>query len=151
MFAERRGRITAIILASMVSSALRAAEISAAPTACSSGVNSVAEHLLRNSENSAADSIVSSGIDSDWVLRDDRRMLTVALPPDESLAMPSFKPSAAPALPHVDAPTANDEPADVNDRLVPVPVVHLGWAVVLCAVLFNLGAKVLRIRRSTAI
>ena len=53
-------------------------------------------------------------------------------------------------LPHVDAAAANDEPADVNDRLVPVPVLHLGWAIVLSVFLFNLGAKVLRIRKPSA-
>jgi hypothetical protein len=39
----------------------------------------------------------------------------------------------------------------VNDLLVPVPVLSVGWSIVLCAVLFQIGTRVLRLhRRKTA-
>jgi hypothetical protein len=52
-----------------------------------------------------------------------------------------------PSLPHVDVPVMTNGPVDANDRLVPVPVLSLKWTIVLCAVLFHLGARILRLRR----
>ena len=107
----------------------------------------VGESLLRDSENSPA-------IDPDWVLRHDHGALPEVLfeqapLSDEVMMNTALKPVRTP-LPHVDTPAANDEPADVNDRLVPVPVLSVGWAIVLCVFLFNLGAKVLGIRKPSA-
>ena len=52
-------------------------------------------------------------------------------------------------LPHVDISVTTSNPLESNDRLVPVPVLSVKWAIVLCAVLFHIGARVLRVRRST--
>lgn len=147
MLAAHRGRMTAITIVVCATCALKAsAEIEPVPQNGGSA-SALGENLLRNSEN-------STSVDTDWVLRSEQRSLpTTICPADhvpltaEPFARPALRPARAPALPHVDTPAAPDEPADVNDRLVPVPVVHVGWALVLCVFMFNLGAKVLRIRR----
>lgn len=161
MLAVCRGRIPAIV--SLMCAATFAGKTSAQTVVSGQStlnrveahsVSTVAENLLRNSENSPAmnDSTV---MDGDWVLRDDRRSLDGAAPlahapvSQEPLRNLALKTMRSPSLPHVDAPRESEDPAGVNDRLVPVPVLNLGWGLVLSALLFNLGAKVLRIRRTT--
>lgn len=114
------------------------------------GVLSVSNDLLRDSENRDA-------IDVGWILRDDRRSMPTGLSVADHAPLPqnvlqrmsgkSLKPAATP---HVESPLTGDDGSDVNDRLVPVPVIHTGWAILLCAVLFQFGARVLRMHRRAA-
>jgi hypothetical protein len=110
----------------------------------SPGTAAVSNDLLRDSEKTRQ-------IDVQWVLRDDRSMLQDGASPAE------HAPVAMKRTPNLDESnsqghvgTPADDPASVNDRLVPVPVVNTGSAIALSAILFTFGRRVLRIRRATS-
>jgi hypothetical protein len=98
----------------------------------------------------------SKSIDVDWMLQDNRQMLpthlslTQSKPADAALRSGTLGTSRT-ELPKLLAPASPVSTGNVNDLLVPVPVLSLGWSIVLCAVLFHVGARVLKLhRRKTA-
>jgi hypothetical protein len=149
-----RGRIPAIILSICAASFAggsfaRAMDAQEAPSMvlnCSLSEPS-SDDLLNNDHGSGT-------IDVQWILQDQRQLLSQGLSieqaPLSSEPIRTIKLNTAPTptLPHVDVPVTTNNPLDANDRLVPVPVLSLKWAIVLCAVLFHIGARVLRVRRS---
>ena len=155
MLAVCRGRIPAIIIFSCATMivAKASAQSMTSPSAAFQRVDwqaapALGNDLLRDSENPRS-------IDLNWILRDDRRTMADGVSPaDHSPLPPAFWPNVATRAtrglnsPHIDTHVNTDESASVNDRLVPVPVVSLGWAIALSVVLFNFGARVLRFRRA---
>jgi hypothetical protein len=152
MVAVRRGRISAIVMLICATSALspsaRAdnAPEALVPSSISQPSATISEGLL-NGETAPT-------VDADWMLKDDRRTLLGNISVVESAPLPIESPNmgtlaSAPAtgLPHVDAPVLNDNATQVNDKLVPVPVLSVGSMIVLCAILFRLGARILRLQR----
>ena len=105
------------------------------------------DDLLNNNHGSGT-------IDVQWILQDHRQLLSQGLSIEqaplasEPIRMAKLNTAPTPTLPHVDIPVTTNIPRDSNDRLVPVPVLSVKWAIVLCAVLFHIGARVLRVRRS---
>ena len=95
-------------------------------------------------------------VDIQWMLKDDRTMLAGASVIDHSplssapLSLGTLQGAPTSALPHVDPPVGSENANDVSDKLVPAPVVHVGWAVLLSAVLFKFGARALRLNRVRA-
>jgi hypothetical protein len=151
MLAVCRGRISAIILCACA--AIMGAKVSAQNTSASQTVATVGEDLLRHSENPRSLDVHS--LDVQWMLQDSRQAMLngafpadhVPLPKELTRQTTSLLPARPDALPHVNAPSSEDS-TSVNDRLVPVPVVSTSWAIILCAVMFNIGARVLRFRRA---
>ena len=155
MSAACRGRIPAIILSICaasfaVGSSARAMDAQEAPSVvlnCSVSDPS-SEDLLNNNRGSGT-------IDVQWILQDQRQLLSQGLTIDqvpmgtETIRMTRLNTAPTRTLPHVDVPVTTNTPADANDTLVPVPKLSVKWAIVLCAVLFHIGARVLRVRRST--
>jgi hypothetical protein len=107
------------------------------------------EDLLNNHHGSGT-------IDVQWILQDHRQLLSKGLTIEqaplatEPMRVTKLNTAPTPTLPHVDVTVTSNNPTDANDRLVPVPVLSVKWAIVLCAVLFHIGARVLRVRRRTA-
>jgi hypothetical protein len=93
--------------------------------------------------------------DVDWMLRDDRTLLPQTVSLSDRVPLPArpvhtgaLSAARTPTVPHMAAPAAGSRPTnDVNDMLVPVPVLSVGWSIALSAVLFHIGARTLRIRR----
>jgi hypothetical protein len=105
------------------------------------------EDLLNNDTGSGT-------IDVQWILQDHRQLLSQGLGIEqaplasEPIRVTKLDTAPTPTLPHVDVPVTSNNPLDANDRLVPVPVLSVKWAILLCVVLFQIGARVLRVRRS---
>ena len=97
----------------------------------------------------------SGTIDVQWILQDHRQLFCEGLSIEQAplasdpIRVTKLNTAPTPTLPHVDVPVTSNNPLDANDRLVPVPVLSVKWAILLCAVLFHIGARVLRVRRST--
>jgi len=102
---------------------------------------------------------VPKGLDVDWMLHDDRQTLPEQLTlmdnaPAGPIALHSgtFGTSRGAMLSHVDVSlTSAGSTTNVNDLLVPVPVLSVGWSIVLSAFLFQIGARVLRLHRRKAV
>jgi hypothetical protein len=110
----------------------------------SSGTSAVSNDLLRDSEKTRQ-------IDVQWILRDDRSMLQDgASPAAHSPVVMKHSNNLVDSGTPAPIGAAADDPTNVNDRLVPVPVVNTGSAIALSAVLFAIGRRVLRIRRATS-
>ena len=155
-----RGRITAhaaVICATVGALSLAMPRPAGAAYATDSTQSNLS--MPQTSSPASADVLLMSAaepqaVDIQWALYDHRQMLPdiaaqndalpVSAPSQVSQAI--SEPSIS-QLPHVEAPAPQESASDINDKLVPLPVIHLGWAVLLCALLFNLGARVLRIRR----
>ena len=156
MSAASRGRIPAIMLSICAASfaggsSARAMDAQEAPSVVLDCKLSepCSEDLLNNDSGSGT-------IDVQWILQDHRQLLSEGLSIEqaplasEPIRMTKLNTAPTPTVPHVDVPVVSNNPLDSNDRLVPVPVLSLKWAIVLSAVLFHIGARVLRVRRSTA-
>jgi hypothetical protein len=96
--------------------------------------------------------------DVSWVLEDDRTSLPQDMPvleSDQSSDIPTdIETLNAPApvvKSHVDSPQTTAKGAEVNELMVPVPVLNVGWGIVLFVVLFHIGTRVLRLHRRTSV
>jgi hypothetical protein len=97
----------------------------------------------------------SKSIDLDWMLQDNRQTLPTHLAMlDSTQAGASLRSgtlgTSRTELPKISAPPSTVSTGNVNDLLVPVPVLSLGWSIVLSAVLFQVGARVLKLHRRKA-
>lgn len=107
------------------------------------------EELLNNNRGSGT-------IDVQWILQDQRQLLSQGLTIDqvplatEPIRVTRLDTAPTSTVPHVDVPVTTSNPSGANDTLVPVSKLSVKWTIVLCAVLFHIGARVLRVRRSAA-
>ena len=100
----------------------------------------------------------SPTVDVDWMIRDSR----VIMPQGPSLIENTQLPTAglqgetlgvsrSSGLPRVGAPVATEKTPDGNDTLaLPAPVVSVGSAILMSAILFYVGARILRMQRRAA-
>jgi hypothetical protein len=95
--------------------------------------------------------VLKSENDSSWMLQDDRHRMSDHAARADTIVLPtlvSLNSVVASAQPTVDSPDIVEfHSPDVNELTVPVPVFGIGWVIVLFAVMFQIGARMLRFRR----
>jgi len=148
-----RGRITAIVLliCAATFAAAQSSRAEQSPEAIASAVSPTSPEI-------SGDDLLSlpsdeQAIDVDWMIRDTRvlipqgsSLIDHAPVATESLHTGSLS-SSRTSLP-IDPPAVSENPTgNVNDMLVPVPVVSVGSAVLMSAILFYLGGRMLRMHR----
>src|SRR5262249_46924044 len=135
MFCLYRGRIAAISMLTcaaigLIARASFAAEIKDfSSTALTSTIAPASGEELLSTLASA------KPVDVDWVLQDNRQTLPTHLMSidsrNDSLRSGTLG-TARMELPQVATPISPVSSGNVNDLLVPVPVLSLGWSIVLC-------------------
>jgi hypothetical protein len=147
MLVFRRGRISALVISACALTLSVKASIRTTDSQDAMSGSPVATPIVTSSDELLGLNNTGHGTDVDWILRDDRQMLPSNLSVSNDTA--AFNEAPAPALSHINTPINAENPAHLNDPvvLVPVPVLNIGWAILLCSILFSIGARVLRMPR----
>ncbi|HEX3357195.1 MAG TPA: hypothetical protein VHS31_09505 [Tepidisphaeraceae bacterium] len=143
----RRGRIPALVISACALALSANASIRTTDSQDAKSGSPIVAPLITSSDELLGLNSGGHGTDVDWILRDDRQTLPANLSVLNADA--AFNVSTAPSLYRTNTPIPVANTPHLNEPvvLVPVPVLNVGWAIILCSVLFSIGARVLRFRR----
>lgn len=151
-----RGRIAAISILTCAAIGLMASASFAAEVKDSTSTGMSSSVAPATGDELLSTLASSKTVDVDWMLQDNRQTLPTHLtmtdgsPANASLRSGTLGTSRT-ELPKTFPPASPVSTGNVNDLLVPVPVLSLGWSIVLAVVLFQVGARALKLhRRKTA-
>ncbi len=148
MCVSRRGRISALVLSVCALTLSAKASIKTSASQDATADSPVITPMVISSDDLLGLNNTGPKADVDWILRDDRQIVASNLSVSND-ATAALNEAPSPALSHVNTPINAENPTHMNDPvvLVPVPVLNVGWAIILCSILFSIGARVLRMPR----